>query len=203
MRPYDTCITIAEKHLTLRPSIGAAFRLMEKYGDMPSLSQQTLAGSATAIIDIVTTCALEFDANRTISALIEKQPIDKLTFGVLPAMLVHHLANLSGFDKHRVSKAKVEPSSTKPISDWAKHYRELYGIATGFLRMSPADAWEACPIEIMLAYDKRVEILQAMNGVVSEDAKRERDINSLMDTEPDPDRKAKLLGKRRKTGGQR
>ncbi len=202
MRPYDTCITIAETRFTLRPSIGAAFRLMEKYGDMPSLSQQTLAGSVTAIADIITACSLEYDANRTLSTLVEKEPLGELASDLLPPMLAH-LANLSGFDKHRVSKAHAKSSSTKPIASWVNHYLDLYGIATGFLRMSPADAWEASPVEIMLAYDKRVEILQAMNGVVSEEAERERTVNSLMDTRRDPDARERLLKRRGKRVGQR
>jgi hypothetical protein len=183
MRLHDTCIAIDGLSIRLRPSIGAALRLLERHKSMQSLMDGVLAGNLSVIGDLIAETACESNASAAFEKHVESWPLARF-LDELAQPLLMHIAFLCGVDKDAKPQLTEEGA---PLIDWVKHYRELYGIATGFLQWTPEAAWDASALDICAAYQKRLEIIRAMQGIKTEP----RELTPH--TERDPDARKKLL----------
>jgi hypothetical protein len=96
-------------------------------------------------------------------ATLGSAPLHARLVDVLTPAIVAHVFALAGVDQE-APDGKGAGASDAPRTTWADHHRKLFLIATGWLGWTPADAWEATPVEILTAYEGRVDMLRTIFG---------------------------------------
>jgi hypothetical protein len=165
----------------LRPSLGAACLLHERYG-LQNLGALIVDGNVAGIADIIATCSVEPITVEDVLAKLVTPPIGPTLDRLIEPLIALNYA-LAGIDPEGTAgKRKRDPETGKPIP-WPEHHRRLFRIGTGWLGWTPEETWAATPIEIVEAYRGRVEMLCAMNGVEppKEDDGREPDAEEVRD----------------------
>ncbi|MEN3239042.1 phage tail assembly chaperone [Methylobacterium ajmalii] len=160
-------ITIDDVRLTLRPSLRAAVLLERRHG-LDRLPGMILEGHATAAADTIAACDEHRTPEEVLELLTRAGPLPRLAL-IAPA-LVELCVGLLGFDPD----AETEASNDGPSRTIAEAQKHLFGIATGAIGWTPAEAWQATPLEILTAWRGRVELLRAMFGGKDEEAPQER-----------------------------
>jgi hypothetical protein len=164
----DIIVSIGDDRIVLRPSLRAAVQLERAHG-LNSLLNAVLDGNASTMAALISSttggaCTADVILSRMMRAGL------LVTVEALKPSLVALVLALLGADPDDENEAKSDgPSRT--VAEAQKH---LFGIATGAIGWTPAEAWQATPLEILAAWRGRVELLKAIFGSKEEEAPQER-----------------------------
>ncbi|MER2263889.1 hypothetical protein [Methylobacterium oxalidis] len=156
-----TIIKIEGEAIRLRPSLRAALRLERRFGGFRPLLADLLVGSLGALTAIIGECSEHPDP----FAFITKpgpEPLAERLDRITPD-LVRLVLELADTDPDGDDEPK--PESTGPKVPLAEAFATLFGLATGVLKWSPADAWAATIPEITVALEQHVALVRAQNGI--------------------------------------
>lgn len=159
----DTLVEIEGEAVWLRPSLRAGLRLERQHGGFAPLLQAFDHGNVTAIASIIAEtghhpCPISFLTQPGAEPLVARLA------RIAPALiaLVLDLADVA-------PAHEIEPDPEAPTSSGrttlADAYSDLFGIATGVLGWSPADAWSSTPAEIHAALASYMDLNRAQNGL--------------------------------------
>ncbi|WP_417724209.1 hypothetical protein [Salipiger sp.] len=162
--------------LRLRPTLRAACALERLHGGFPALLRKLEQTDTTTVRAIIAATATEDRAANDFLRRAAKLPLSVMVrwqpvLFVVVAALLPTPAN--------ESPAASDPDTATP---WADLFQELFGLATGWLGWSPADAWNATPQEIITAFDKHLNKLRIIHGGAEKDPEK-RATTSGMDEE--------------------
>ena len=187
-RAYEEAEVPGWSVLRLRPSLRAATTLERAEGGLAPLFARIEAfrlGTVRAVIRASATDPQAADAFLAAHADTPLRAFRDLTLAPI-------LATLAGFIPDTGEEPAAAPSG--PPRPWSEAYADLYGLATGWLGWSPAEAWAATPTEIVRAFRAHVEMLRAVHGGEEPDAPRtgndeaQRQANEALGLDPDFDR---------------
>lgn len=154
----DILIKIDGESITLRPSLRAGLRLTRKYETLAAIANGIAEGSFTVISDVIANGSLYPNACERLFSDIDQQPLSRV-LAILQKPLIDFAVSLAGTND--------DDSDTKPegeTTSFVEHYERLFGIATGHLGWSPAEAWNATPTEVLAAHKGRVVLLEMIFG---------------------------------------
>lgn len=168
MRLQSDCkITIGHETITLRHSLGAAYRLERGYDGFANLLNQVQQGSFTAISDVLKEgSGQQSDLSRCLDSSSDNQSIATLFNEPLIEALAKFIVGFTG-DIDDTSASKSEPAEQISFEEF---HTRLYELATGWLDWSPEVAWAATPAEILHARKGKVEMLKAIYGGKTDEA---------------------------------
>ena len=145
-------------HLCLRPSLRAASALERLHGGLAPLFAHVEAfhlGTVRAVIRASATDPHAADAFLAAYADTPLRAFRDLTLAPI-------LNVLAGIIPDTGEEPTAAPSGTP--RPWSEAYADLYGLATGWLGWTPAEAWQATPTEIVRAFRAHVDMLRAVHG---------------------------------------
>ena len=172
----DSEIVIGRETVRLRPTLGAAFRLEQKYHGFHNLFNAVACGSVSALSDVIKEGCRQTSALTDYLDSIEgNEPLVVRLELVIPQVCAFLLA-LAGNDLDVKENGDVCEQIT-----FLEYHTRLYRLATGWLGWSPEIAWAATPAEILEAQKGRVEMLKAVFGGKQEDEETTTDIRSARD----------------------
>lgn len=160
-------ITIDGERFVLRPSLRAAVLLERAYG-LENLPGKILEGHATAVADTIAACCEAWTRDEVFVLLARAGLLTRLA--LLAPALVELCVGFLGFDPD----AENEASNDGPTRTIAEAQKHLFGIATGAIGWTPAEAWQATPLEILTAWRGRLDLLKGIFGAKDEEAPQER-----------------------------
>jgi hypothetical protein len=168
----DIKLKIGHRTVNLRPSLRAATCLERTYGGFDKLLSAIGEGNLGVMAEVI---ALSSDGTDVLKAIY-----DFPLFEIMPALLDKlpaHVIALSGADQKSAGQDDGGQRST-----FAEYHAKLYRIATGWLGLSPDQAWRATPSEILEAYNGHLEMLRAIHGGAESEQSGKPD-NSELDRE--------------------
>lgn len=170
----------------LRPSLRAAVQLERLHDGFATLFQKVAELDTKTVAEIITVAATDPREARAFLQHLGERPLRLLAQGQGPL-----LALCTGLIPTPSEDAPKVPTDAKP-QPWADVFRQLFGFACGWLRWSPAEAWNATPTEITDAFAAHCDALKAIHGAADEDATgpsaEERAQNIAEGLDPDFDR---------------
>nr|WP_255606831.1 hypothetical protein [Brucella anthropi] len=166
--------------VSLRPSLRAACTLEAHYG-FPALYKALDEQNFTIISEIILSCSSSRQDGAAFLAGIPGKPLAPF-FRAVQQQLAELLIM---FAPAPDPKAKPATGKGKPAT-WQEIYIAFYERATGWLRWTPEQAWNATPTEIDRAYQAHIEQLKAIHGSGDEKDKQEA-------RKPDPDQAARNI----------
>ena len=193
---YDVTVTHGDITVRLAPSFRAAVILEQRQGGYVALLSDLGTFKLHTVHAVIRAAAIDADAaNRLIGALgaLPLVTVQKITLDAL-VTLISRLMNVGADD------AQTDRNSTsKPIA-WSDYHRDLFKLATGWLRWTPEQTYAATIPEIALALEGHIDLLKATNGAADEDvtgatdAQRQANIEAGLDPEFDRDGLTALRG---------
>lgn len=141
----------------LRPSLRAATRLERLHDGFPALLQKIEEFDTRTVHTAIACCTEKHDADELINVL-GTAPLS----GFLKAAQAPLFELVNAMLPVAPEEDQGEPIG-KPVP-WAEVYRELYGLATGWLGWTPETAWHATPQEITDAFGAHIDMLKAIHG---------------------------------------
>ncbi|MEH2517547.1 hypothetical protein V1279_003120 [Bradyrhizobium sp. AZCC 1610] len=174
----DSELVIGHESIRLRPTLGAAFRLEQKYHGFHNLFNAVASGSVSALSDVIKEgCGQTSALTDYLDSSSEHDPLVISLDLIIPQVCTFLLA-LAGDEL--VIK---DDSPTIEQITFLEYHTRLYRLATGWLGWSPEIAWAATPAEILEAQKGRVEMLKAVFGGKQEDGADETitDLRSARD----------------------
>ncbi|MEH2542820.1 hypothetical protein [Bradyrhizobium sp. AZCC 1699] len=175
----DSEIVIGHESIRLRPTLGAAFRLEQKYHGFHNLFNAVASGSVSALSDVIKEgCGQTSALTAYLDSSSEDDPL-VISLDLVIRQVCAFLLALSGNDAADV----VGEHGVKEQITYLEYHTKLYRLATGWLGWSPEIAWAATPAEILEAQKGRVEMLKAVFGGKQEDSADETttDLRSAKD----------------------
>ena len=161
----DSEIVIGHETIRLRPTLGAAFRLEQKYHGFHNLFNAVASGSVSALSDVIKEgCGQTSALTDYLDSSSEDDPL-VISLDLVIRQVCTFLLALSGNDAADV----VGDHGIKEQITYLEYHTKLYRLATGWLGWSPEIAWAATPVEILEAQKGRVEMLKAVFGGKQED----------------------------------
>ncbi|MEQ9037433.1 MAG: hypothetical protein RIE24_03680 [Silicimonas sp.] len=147
----------------LRPSLQAATHLERLHGGFPALLRK-IEEFDTRTVRAAISYSADKDAAERLLAYAATQPLSGFMLAVQRPLfdLIQALLPEAPDDQH---KAKT----TGAPMPWCEVYRELYGLATGWLGWPPETAWSATPQEITDAFKAHLAKLKAIHGAAEDD----------------------------------
>lgn len=160
----------------LRPSLRAASQLERLHEGFPALFRRVTEFDLGTIYSIIRSAATDRkDAAAFISAM-SRQPLQRV-LEITQAPVATLCLKLIPADNS--DEQKPAPNA-KPVP-WPKFFRDLFGIATGWLGWTPDAAWNAAPTEITIAYKAHVAMLRAIHGAAEAEPETQLDPNGKLD----------------------
>jgi hypothetical protein len=142
----------------MRPSLRAAIHLERLHGGFPELLRKIEEFDTLTIWHVITASAgktatddlFGHAATQPLSGLAEaaQAPCFELVAALLPESPEDEITS---------------PKNADPMP-WSEVFRELYKIATGWLRWTPETAWNATPQEITDAFYGHLTMLKTIHG---------------------------------------
>ena len=151
----EMTLRLGEERLHLRPTLRAAARLERRHGGFNAVFEAIGEANVTVIADVIQECS--GTSTDVLAVLIGPGMSQRVLPLLVP--LQAFVLDLMGFDPDAEEKTKGGPRIT-----FAEVHARLYGIATGWLGWSPANAWDATPREIRAAQEGRLDLLKAVFG---------------------------------------
>ncbi|MEQ8899287.1 MAG: hypothetical protein RID23_19570 [Roseovarius sp.] len=147
----------------LRPSLRAATNLERLHGGFPALLRKIEEFDTRTVCAAITYSA-DRDAAERLLAYASTQPLSGFMLAAQRPLfeLVQALLPEAPDDQHN-AKTTGDPMP------WAEVYRELFGLATGWLGWTPETAWSATPQEITDAFNAHLAKLKAIHGSAEDD----------------------------------
>ncbi|MDM8166983.1 hypothetical protein [Roseovarius sp.] len=147
----------------LRPSLRAATHLERLHGGFPALLRK-IEEFDTRTVRAAITYSADRDAAERLMAYAGTQPLSGFMLAAQRPLfeLVQALLPEAPDDQHK-------DKSTGDPMPWAEVYRELFGLATGWLGWTPETAWSATPQEITDAFNAHLAKLKAIHGAGEDD----------------------------------
>lgn len=174
----DIVLEIDGEALRLRPSLRAAVRLERQFGGFAGLITKIGEGSVTALVAL----AVECGDQRHAAAILAPSPDSwSARFERLGPQLVALVFALADVDPDAKAGPRIERPATGLTLTFTDALIELFGIATGVLGWSPADAWRATPAEIKVALDAHTRMIRAQNGIPEPET--DDPLNTSLDSE--------------------
>lgn len=170
--------------VVLRPSLRAATRLERLHGGFPELLRKIEEFDTQTVRHVITYSA-GMQASDRLFACAATQPLSSFMQTTQPALMALVNALLP---EPPEDQPKAE-NTGKPMP-WAEVYRELFGLATGWLGWPPATAWDATPQEITDAFHAHLAKLKAIHG--SADDIEDTDEPATVSDTYTPERLAKI-----------
>lgn len=149
----DIQVSIGGELIALRPSLRNALTLARLPGSFPALLHQVQEGSLTAAVKI-----LKPHWQGTFASAQIFEALDRLE-----GPLTEYVIACTGIDDSTKDGGKAQSKNVERIG-FEEHLERLFMVATGWLGWTPDEAFEATPREIMLAYQGRIDLLQAIFG---------------------------------------
>ena len=175
----DSEIVIGHETIRLRPTLGAAFRLEQKYHGFHNLFNAVASGSVSALSDVIkegcgqTTALTNYldGVDEDCPYVIRLEPAIRQVCAFLLALAGDEVAD------------DIRENGVREQITFLEYHTRLFRLATGWLGWSPEIAWAATPAEIIEAQKGRVEMLKAVFGGKQEDGGDETttDIRSARD----------------------
>ncbi len=137
----------------LSPSLRAALRLTRHYGGFGPILLGIQEGSVSVIGRVIGECSpvsaaladlFDHPGRSLASRIAELRPIATELVAAL-------LGTDPDQERHQDDQLEDHHAQEKPTS-FADQYEQLFGFATGILKWSPSEAWNATPGEIIAAY---------------------------------------------------
>ncbi|WP_245803095.1 HNH endonuclease [Acuticoccus yangtzensis] len=161
-------LTVGGVRLNLIPTLRAAITLNKRYG-MQNLLIDVAKEKVSAMRAVVEACAVDATPE-TIEALFKLMlrpfpsaaligAVMELTYGLVGASL-----DTPEDDEEGADASKGEPFDPEKVHDFAKVYRDLFEVATGWLGYTPAEALTCTPGEIIAARNGRMSFLKLIFG---------------------------------------
>lgn len=160
LAPDPIVARIGGEGVTLSPSLRAATRIAHKHRDFTIVLRGVLEGHISIIADLITEGSGQPANADRLFAEIAKSGVRNVLAGVQDALTEFVLA-LIGYDPDAPAKPADSSGSSIPFTEY---HNQLFGIATGWLGWSPAQAWAATPAEIEAAYKGRYGMFKAVYG---------------------------------------
>jgi hypothetical protein len=172
-------IAIGHETIRLRPTLGAAFRLEQKYDGFHNLFNDVASGSVSALSDVIKAgSGRASDLTSYLDAFESGQPLMVSLDQIIPQVVAFLLA-LSG-ENLDVGESGDIPEQERITFE--EYHTRLFRIATGWLGWTPEQAWNATPAEITEAQKGRVEMLRAVfGGKQEDDSETTTDVRSARD----------------------
>lgn len=158
----DTVLEIDGTALRLRPSLRAALRLERRFGGFHGLLKAVGEGSVSALVALAVECG---EPGYEVIILAPSPETWGARLERLAPQLVPLVLELADVDPDQGDKPRIERTASTRTITLGQALEELFGVATGVLGWSPADAWAATPAEIKVALDQHVRLIRAQNGV--------------------------------------
>ncbi|WP_083593948.1 hypothetical protein [Aurantimonas sp. 22II-16-19i] len=153
-------ITLDATLVECRPTLRAAIRLGRLYGAPSAMLRSIAEGSITVLSDVIRECAI--DRPSVPDPLFETGTAGIYrNIAALQAPAAQLVYDLAGFDPlddledEADEEENEEPSDDAPASKpvtFVERMTNLFGFATGILRWTPEEAFDATPSEIIAAY---------------------------------------------------
>ena len=160
----------------LRPSLRAASQLERLHEGFPALFRRVGEFDLVTIFDIIRTAATDRKDAAGFLAAMSRQPLQRvaeITQAPISALCLALIPADESDDQKPTPKAKPVP--------WPKFFRDLFGIATGWLGWTPDAAWNATPTEITRAYRAHIAMLKAIHGAAEAEPESQLDPNGTLD----------------------
>lgn len=144
--------------VVLRPSLRTASRLERLHDGFPALLAKIEEFDTRTIRAVITYSAQDWEAEELLD-YVAKQPLG--TFCQAAQAPILRLIDAM------LPEPESDETTTEPTGQpmpWAKVYRELFGLATGWLGWPPDAAWNATPQEISDAFTAHIAKLKAIHG---------------------------------------
>jgi hypothetical protein len=144
----------------LRPTLGAAFRLEQKYFGFHNVFNAVVSGNLAAVSDVIREGSGQSSALTDYLDSVENDQPLMVTLDLIIPQIVSFLLALSGNEvAEDIAKNGVREQIT-----FLEYHTRLYRLATGWLGWSPEVAWSATPAEIVEAQKGLMEKLKAIHG---------------------------------------
>ena len=142
----------------LRPSLRAATHLERLHGGFPALLRK-VEEFDTHTVRAAITYSADKDAAERLLAYVSTQPLSGFILAAQRPLFELVQSLLPG-----APEGKSKHKATGDPMPWAEVYRELFGLATGWLGWTPETAWSATPQEITDAFNAHLAKLKAIHG---------------------------------------
>lgn len=157
----DSEIVIGHEIIRLRPTLGAAFRLEQKYDGFHNLFNAAASGSVSALSHLIKEgSGRSSDLTNYLDSFEGGQPLSVRLDLIIP-QVVRFLLALSGDD---LDVGEVGDIPEQERITFEEYHTRLFRIATGWIGWTPEQAWAATPAEILEAQKGRIEMLKAVFG---------------------------------------
>jgi len=160
----------------LRPSLRAASQLERLHEGFPALFRRVTEFDLGTIYSIIRTAATDRKDAATFLAATSRLPLCSVV-EIIQAPVASLCLKLIPADD--ADDQKPAPNA-KPVP-WPKFFRDIFGIATGWLGWTPEAAWNATPTEITIAYKAHVAMLRAIHGAAEAEPESQLDPNGKLD----------------------
>ncbi|NKB83092.1 hypothetical protein HED51_03050 [Ochrobactrum grignonense] len=146
----------------LKPSLRAALRLTQEFGDLEKVLADILEGKLETLAKIILIASGSENHAKFLHEIA--------THGAkqIPALQPYFVTFIHGLIADIPAMRDVSPAtadapqhkaSNKTPQTPAEYYQRLFQIGTGVLGWTPLDTWNATPTEIVLAYQGRTEFI--------------------------------------------
>lgn len=192
---YDVTLAHGGNTVRLVPSFRAAIILEQRQGGYVALLSDLSTFKLQTVHAVIRAAAIDADAaNRLIGALgsVSLRRMQQITLEPL-VTLISRLMNV-GEDIEQTADTKSETIAH------SEFHKQLFKLATGWLRWTPEQTYAATIPEIALALEGHIDLLKATSGTADEDdtgitdAQRQANIEAGLDPEFDRDGLAALRG---------
>lgn len=155
----DSEIVIGHESIRLRPTLGAAFRLEQKYNGFHNLFNLCVGGRLSAVADVIREGSGQPSALADYLDSVEGDQPLMVSLDLIIPQIATFLLTLAGDEAHDDLTRHKE---TIEIVTFLEYHTKLYRLATGWLGWTPETAWNATPAEILEAQKGRVEMLKVV-----------------------------------------
>ena len=162
-------ITVGGSRVNLVPSLRAAISLHKRFG-IDALIVDVLKCKVSALRAVVEACAIDADPDtidqmfrlmlRPFPSEVLIEAVTELSLGLVGASV--DMVN----DDYDAPEGSKDCKITTPAvpCDFAKVYRNLFAVGTGWLGWSAKETLDATPGQILAARDGRIELLKSIFG---------------------------------------
>lgn len=150
--------------VTLHPSLRAATHLERLHGGFPALVQKVEQFDTRTVRTIIATSATTPQAAQAFLTHAANLPLVQFRRATQAPCIALVAALLPQ------PKAPAPAASTGTPQPWQQVFRDLFGLATGWLCWTPETAWNATPQEITDAFAAHIEKLKAIHGAADDEA---------------------------------